>query len=39
MNVKIDGVKCRLVMVSALNVISSEVTDRKACLKWETQTP
>jgi hypothetical protein len=33
MNVKIDGVKCRLVMVSALNVISSEVTDRKACLK------
>jgi hypothetical protein len=33
MNVKIDGVKCRLVMVSVLNAISSEVADCKASVK------
>ena len=29
MNVKIDGVKCRLVIVSVLNAISSEAADCK----------
>jgi hypothetical protein len=33
MNVKIDGVKCRLVMVSVLNAISSEAADCKASVK------
>ena len=33
MNVKIDGVKCRLVMVSVLNAISSEAADYKASVK------
>ena len=33
MNVKIDGVKCRLVIVSVLNAISSEAADCKASVK------
>jgi hypothetical protein len=33
MNVKIDGVKCRLVMVSVLNAISSEAADCKASVR------
>ena len=33
MNVKIDGVKCRLVIVSVLNAIPSEAADCKASVK------